>query len=73
MTKEVISRFNKPTPKVIKKLQKIAAIIGGSGTVITVSITMFPSFELPNWIPITIVAATFINHALLQLFTEEDN
>lgn len=73
MTKEVISRLNKPTPKVIKKLQKIAKIIGGSGTAITGSVAMFTDIEIPKWIPFTIIGATFVNHLLLELFTEEDN
>jgi len=69
----MIQRLKAPTPKIVKKLQKIAGAIGGLGTVITTSISMFPSFEFPKWIPIVILSGTAINHILLQLFTEDDN
>ena len=69
----ISQRIKSPTPKIVKKLQKIAGAIGGLGAVITTSISSFPSFEFPKWIPYTIIAGTAINHLLLQLFTEDDN
>jgi hypothetical protein len=73
MTKQIISRFNSPTPKIVKKLQKIAAAIGGSGVVVTASIAVFSDFTLPSWVPMAIGGAAFLNHVLLNLFTESDN
>ena len=69
----IAERLKKPTPKVIKKLQKIANIIGGSSVVVTSFATLFPNVDIPAWIPYTILAGMGLNYFLLELFTEDDN
>jgi len=70
---KIIDRLNSPTPKVIKKLQRIVSAITGSATVVSTIAMLFPSTELPNFVPFAFIGAGFINHLLLELFVENDN
>lgn len=69
----VIKRLKSPVPKPILILQKIAAAFFGSATIVSEVATLFPSWHVPSYVPITFAVAGIINHTFLQLFTEDDN
>jgi hypothetical protein len=70
---KIKERLGKPTPVVIKKLQKILAAIAGSATVVSTILMLFPETKVPDSVPFILAGAGFINHTLLELFVEEDN
>jgi len=68
----MLERLTQKTPKLVKKLQRLAFSIGSLGTIITSLTSVYDVLVVPNWIIYSIATATVINHLILQLFTEND-
>ena len=69
----MLKRLTSKTPKLVKKLQKIAGAISSLAVVIASLSNVYEIFEIKDWMIYTIIVATVINHFLLELFTESDN
>lgn len=69
----MLERLSKKTPKIIKKLQRLAAAIGSTSVILTYMSNLYDVFVIPKIAIYIIVVATVLNHILLQLFIEDDN